>query len=64
MKGRAEALEQAGVGASDALHLACAEAAAREYFLTCDDRVIRRYQGSLRVRNPVECVLATTGGQP
>ncbi len=62
--GRAEALEQAGVGAVDALHLACAEAAASEYFLTCDDRVTRRYEGSLRVLNPVEFVLAITGGQP
>ena len=61
---RAATLEQAGVGAIDALHPACAEAAASEYFLTCDDRVIRRYQGSLRVLNPVEFVLATTGGQP
>ena len=59
-----EALEQAGVGVVDALHLACAEAAASEYFLTCDDRVTRRYQGSLRVLNPVEFVLAITGGQP
>jgi predicted nucleic acid-binding protein len=46
-------LEQAGVKALDALHLACAEAAGAERFLTCDDRLIRRYSGQMIVQNPV-----------
>jgi hypothetical protein len=48
----------------DALHLACAEAAESEYFLTCDDRVVRRYQGEkLRVLNPVDFVVSVMGGE-
>src|SRR6266496_2571136 len=37
MKTRALALELGGFKALDALHLACAEAAGAERFLTCDD---------------------------
>lgn len=61
---RAQELEKEGVGAIDALHVACAEATGSEYFLTCDDRVMRRYKGGMRVLNPVNVVLSTTGGQP
>src|SRR5439155_19579235 len=58
IKSRALALEQAGVKALDALHLACAEAAGAERFLTCDDRLIRRYSGQMIVQSPV---IFTTG---
>ena len=62
IKGRAEELEQQGLKAIDALHVACAEAAGSEYFLTCDDRVVRRYQGEkLRVLNPVDFVVHIGG---
>lgn len=60
---RAQELQQQGLGTVDALHVACAEAAGSDYFLTCDHRLIRRYQGSLNVLNPVNFVLAMTGGQ-
>ncbi len=53
IKTRASALGRAGIGALDALHVACAEAASAERFLTCDDRVIRRYSGRMTVQNPV-----------
>ena len=53
IKSRALALEQTGVKALDALHLACAEAASAERFLTCDDRLIRRYSGQMVVESPV-----------
>ena len=58
IKSRALALEQSGVSALDALHLACAEAAGAERFLTerfltCDDRLIRRYSGQMIVKSPV-----------
>jgi predicted nucleic acid-binding protein len=53
IKSRALALEQAGFKALDALHLACAEAADAESFLTCDDRLIRRYSGQIIVQSPV-----------
>jgi len=53
IKKRALALEQSGFKALDALHLACAEAAGATHFLTCDDRVIRRYSGQMVVQSPV-----------
>jgi hypothetical protein len=53
IKTRALALQQAGVKALDALRLACAEAAGAERFLTCDDRLIRRYSGQMIVESPV-----------
>jgi predicted nucleic acid-binding protein len=58
---RAHELQQLGLGEIDALHVACAEAVGSDYFLTCDDRLIRRYQGSLNVINPVNFVLDMTG---
>ena len=42
---RAQALEGANIKALDALHIACAEAAEAAYFITVDDKLIRRYQG-------------------
>lgn len=49
---RASALEALGVSALDALHAACAEAGMASHLLTCDDKLIRRYSGSLRVMTP------------
>lgn len=59
---RAKELEKQGLKTIDALHIACAEAVSSQYFLTCDDRLIRRYQGSLNVINPVDFVLSIVGG--
>jgi hypothetical protein len=53
IKSGALVLEQAGFSALDALHLACAEAARAEIFLTCDDRLIKRYSGRMIVESPV-----------
>jgi len=44
--------------AIDALHLACAEAARVDFFLTCDYTVIKRYQGNMRVVSPLEFIHA------
>ncbi len=41
---RANNLEQGGIKAVDALHLACAEAAKADYFVSGDDRLNNRYQ--------------------
>ncbi|MFN6498957.1 MAG: PIN domain-containing protein [Nostoc sp. DedQUE01] len=50
---RAEQLEQQGIKSIDALHVACAEAAQSDYFITCDRRLINRCQTlSLIVINP------------
>jgi predicted nucleic acid-binding protein len=60
IKSRALALEPAGVKALDALHLACAEAVGAERFLTCDDRLIRRYSGQMIVESPVTFTTSLT----
>ena len=44
---RAVKLESEGFKALDALHVACAEAAGADYFITCDDRLVRRYRRSI-----------------
>ncbi|ETW95719.1 MAG: hypothetical protein ETSY2_47700 [Candidatus Entotheonella gemina] len=52
---RAQALTQVGLAPLDAAHLACAEAAACAYLLTCDDPMVSRAQRAtltLRVSNP------------
>lgn len=56
---RARALTAAGFRPLDAPHLACAEAAACDRFLTCDDQVLRRarrVQVGLRVQNPADYI--------
>lgn len=58
---RAAELLQQRLGEIDAFHVACAEVAESDCFLTCDDRLIRRYQGELKVINPVNFVLEVTG---
>jgi predicted nucleic acid-binding protein len=60
---RARTLTREGFRPLDAAHLACAEAAACDRFLTCDDRVIRRtrrVQVGLRVQNPRDYVQEAT----
>lgn len=38
----AEQFENGGIMGMDALHLACAETAKAEYFITCDDALLKR----------------------
>jgi hypothetical protein len=46
----------------DALHIACAEAMDCDYFLSCDDRLLKRYKDHLlEVKNPVEFIFLLTG---
>jgi hypothetical protein len=45
---RQRALElggQQGIKSIDALHLACGESGQADFFLTCDDRLVKRYRG-------------------
>lgn len=52
--GRAQQIEKSsGIKGIDALHLACAEGL-KAVFLTCDDKILKRYSGKLRVMNPVD----------
>ena len=58
IKQRAKQLEQQGVKAIDALHVACAEAVNSDYFITCDKRLINRCQElAIKVLNPVDFIL-------
>jgi predicted nucleic acid-binding protein len=54
---RAQAIEALGIKGLDALHLACAERLKAGYFVTCDDRVIRKYTGMVIAVNPVELTM-------
>lgn len=60
IKSRALALEQSGFKSLDALHLSCAEAARADHFLTCDDRLLRRYSGPMVVQSPVTFITNLT----
>jgi len=60
---RARVLESQRLDPLDALHLACAEEAKAGYFITCDERIIKRYQGeALKVMNPVNFVISEVIG--
>lgn len=59
---KALSLESMGIDPIDALHLAYAEFGGAEYFLTCDDGIIKKakkYKGlfKMEVCNPLEFVL-------
>lgn len=58
---RAREIAQQGITPLDALHLASAERAEAEWFITCDDRLLRKARRSrlpvlLKVATPVEFV--------
>jgi predicted nucleic acid-binding protein len=54
---RATEIETLGIKGMDALHLASAERLNADYFVTCDDRIIRRYTGIVIATNPVELTM-------
>jgi hypothetical protein len=61
---RAEALETHGFKAIDALHLACAESASVDYFLTCDDRLLKKQKHSaVSSMNPLDFIQKVIGEQ-
>jgi predicted nucleic acid-binding protein len=57
---RAQELVAVGFKPLDAVHLACAESAAVDYFCTCDDRLLRRAKqtGGIKVKavSPMELI--------
>lgn len=60
-KKRAKEIEKKGIKPLDALHLSCAESEETEYFLTCDDKIAKRYMGeTMAVLNPVEFIFKIT----
>lgn len=58
---RGKELEKDGVKSIDALHIASAEKADCSYFLACDDRLLRRYTGTVNALNPASFMLLFTG---
>jgi hypothetical protein len=64
MEHRARALAKAGLKPLDAAHLAAAESEAADFFVTCDDRLIRKYRGVLRALTPPELILTLTKEKP
>jgi len=64
---RAKILKDANIKALDALHIAVAEAADVDYFVTCDDRLIRRYRRlasqPVKVCDPTEFVRVVSLGE-
>ena len=53
---RALEIERDQIKGLDALHLACAEELKVDYFLTCDDKILKRYKGPIKLQNPVDFV--------
>lgn len=52
---RAQQIESTnGISGLDALHLVCAEKLKCGYFITCDDRIVRRYKGAVQAVNPIQ----------
>jgi predicted nucleic acid-binding protein len=61
---RAEALEKHGLKAIDSLHVACAESAGADYFLTCDDRLLKKQKHiTIPSMNPLDFVQKVMGEQ-
>ena len=54
---RGKAFEGAGAKAIDALHVACAEALGVDYFITCDDRLLKKKLGPTKLASPIRFVL-------
>lgn len=62
---RAEELEKIGVSAIDALHVAVSEAAHVDFFIACDDRLLKKgKQFKVKCFNPVDFVQQELGEQP
>ncbi len=62
---RAELLEKKGVKAMDALHISSAEAAKADYFLSCDDRLLKKHKAlNIKAMNPVDFVQKVIGKHP
>jgi len=61
IENRAKIYESKGIKPRDALHLACSVESGAEYFITCDDRIIKK-QGELSldiiIINPIEFIVS------
>ncbi|MDQ1251015.1 MAG: hypothetical protein QG646_84 [Euryarchaeota archaeon] len=53
---KVQRIETLGIKGIDALHLACAEESGVDTFISCDDKIIKQYNGRLKAINPIEFV--------
>ena len=56
---RGEEIERMGIKAMDALHIASAEAAECDWFLTTDKGILKKLRqlGTMRIANPIDFVM-------
>lgn len=54
---RAQEIEKERIKGLDALHLACAEELKVDYFVTCDDKILKRYKGLVKLQNPPDFII-------
>lgn len=65
IRDRAQEYEKQGVSAIDALHVATAESANVDFFIACDDRLLKKAkQFQVKSMNPVDFVQQELGEQP
>ena len=50
-------IEKCNIKGLDAVHIACAEKSKADFFITCDDKIIKRYKGLVNVQNPIDFVI-------
>ena len=53
---RAKKIQATGVKAADSCHVACAELAGCDYFLTTDDRILKYKSDKTAILNPVQFI--------
>ena len=56
---RGEEIERLGIKAMDAIHIACAEAASCNWFLTTDRGITKKLRtlGGMRIANPLDFIM-------
>lgn len=54
---RAQEIETHGISGIDSLHLACAEELKVDCFVTCDDKIVKKYKGKVKVKNPIKFIM-------
>lgn len=65
IRDRAQEFEIIGISAIDALHVATAESANVDFFIACDDRLLKKgKQFKVKSINPVDFVQKELGEQP
>ena len=56
IEGELKYLEYLKILLSHSRDLACAEGLNVDYFITCDDKIIKKYCGKIKIRTPVEFI--------